>query len=257
MSLKFILLGTGSSIGVPRIDGFFGKCDPKNPKNYRTRCSAIIKFGDQNILIDTSPDIRKQLLDNKITSISKVLISHHHADQTHGINDLRVFYLKNREKIPVFTNTITKKYLLNTFEYCFKKISSYPPTLKLNKIKNDMFFFNKKKKIFIKSIPVGHGEIKSLCFIINKKLAYASDINKIYKKDLRYFKNLKYLIIDCLRYDPHPSHYNLSEILSLIKVIKPQKTILTNMTADLDYVELKNRLPKNVEPAFDGLTLNL
>ena len=115
MSLKFILLGTGSSIGVPRIDGYFGKCDPKNAKNYRTRCSAVIKFGDQNILIDTSPDIRKQLLDNRIVSISKVLISHHHADQTHGINDLRVFYLKNRKRIPVFTNTITKKYLLNIF----------------------------------------------------------------------------------------------------------------------------------------------
>ena len=97
MKVKFTLLGTGSSMGVPRPDGFFGKCDPKNKKNYRTRCSALISFNNTNILIDTSPDLRQQLLSEKITSIDKVLYTHFHADQTHGINDLRVFYLKKKK----------------------------------------------------------------------------------------------------------------------------------------------------------------
>ena len=119
--MKFRILGCGSSMGVPRIDGFFGKCDPKNKKNYRTRCSALLETKYKNILIDTSPDLRQQFLVNKIKKIDKVFFSHMHADQTHGINDLRIFYLKNRKPIPVYADKQTSKYLLNSFNYCFKK----------------------------------------------------------------------------------------------------------------------------------------
>ena len=107
MGLKFIILGCGSSMGIPRVDGYFGKCDPREKKNYRTRCSAIIKSKFGNTLIDTSPDLRFQFLKNSITDISRVLYSHSHGDQTHGINDLRIFYLKNKKKIPVFANKST------------------------------------------------------------------------------------------------------------------------------------------------------
>ena len=120
MTIKFIILGCGSSMGVPRPDGFFGNCDPKNKKNYRTRCSALIKTFNENILIDTSPDLRQQLLRHKIKKIDKVFYSHMHADQTHGINDLRVFYIKNKKPIPIYADKKTKKYLINTFSYCFK-----------------------------------------------------------------------------------------------------------------------------------------
>ena len=129
--MKFIILGSGSSMGVPRADGFFGNCNPNNSKNYRTRCSALIKSKDKNILIDTSPDLRSQMLKNKIVNIDTVLYTHNHADQTHGINDLRVFSLKNKKKIPIFADHNTKKYLLNSFSYCFKKLKDYPPTLKI------------------------------------------------------------------------------------------------------------------------------
>ena len=257
--MKFIILGSGSSMGVPRADGFFGKCDPKNIKNYRTRCSAFIKSKNENILIDTSPDLRSQLLDNKITKITRVLYSHLHGDQTHGINDLRVFYLNNRKEVPIYADVATAKYLKKTFSYCFKnnptkpKSLNYPATLKINKLKRKHNFSN----IFIESIPVNHGNINSMSFIINRKCAYASDAKLIYKKDIYAFKNLKYFIVDCLRYDFHPSHYNLKEILDLIKIIKPQKTILTNLHSDMDYSELKNNLPKNVIPAHDGLTIEL
>ena len=257
MSIKFIILGCGSSMGVPRPDGFFGNCDPKNKKNYRTRCSALIKTTDENILIDTSPDLRQQLLRHKIKKIDKVFYSHMHADQTHGINDLRSFFINSRKQVNVYADNETSKLLKQSFSYCFKSFSKeYPATLKLNRLKNDHSILNRKSKINVKSIKVKHGKVKSNCFVINKKLAYISDVNQIYNQDYRFFKNLKYLIIDCLRYDFHPSHYNLESTLDLIKLFKPKKSILTNLHTDLDYNILKNKLPKNVVPAYDGLSIN-
>ena len=256
--MKFIILGCGSSMGVPRPDGFFGNCDPNNKKNYRTRCSALIKTSDENILIDTSPDLRQQLLRHKIKKINKVLYSHMHGDQTHGINDLRSFYINSRKQLDVYADNCTSKYLKNTFSYIFKSYSKeYPATLKLKKLPNYIFTTNNKKKVSIRSIIVEHGKVKSNCFIINKKLAYISDVSKIYNKDFKYFKNLQYLIIDCLWYNFHPSHFNLETSLAAVKEFKPKKTIFTNLSPVLDYEELKKRLPKNVIPAHDGLTVNL
>ena len=256
MKLTFIILGSGSSLGVPRIDGDFGNCNPKNKKNHRLRCSAILTSKKFNILIDTSPDIRSQFLNNKIRSLNCIFYTHQHADQTHGINDLRYFYLKNKTQIPVYANKITSRYLLNTFKYCFKKTSiHYPPIMKLiNLNKKHSFHLN---KINIESFEVLHGSIKSVCYIINRKLAYASDVSLIEKKHYSKIKNLKYLVIDCLREEPHPSHYNLNGIIKLINEIKPKKTILTNLHSSLDYDKLKKKLPKFVYPAFDGMKLEI
>ncbi len=256
--MKFIILGCGSSMGVPRPDGFFGNCDPKNIKNFRTRCSALLKTSHENILIDTSPDLRQQLLRHKIKKINKVLYSHMHGDQTHGINDLRSFYINSRKQINVYADKYTSKYLINTFSYIFKSYSKeYPATLKLNKLPKNLFTKNNYKKISIRSIMVDHGKVKSNCFIIDNKLAYISDVSKIYDKDNKYLKNLKYLIIDCLWYNFHPSHFNLETCLAVIKKFKPKKAILTNLSPVLDYKVLKKKLPKNVIPAHDGLIINL
>ena len=256
--MKFIILGCGSSMGVPRPDGFFGNCDPSNKKNYRTRCSALIKTSDENILIDTSPDLRQQLLRHRIKKINRVLYSHMHGDQTHGINDLRSFYINSRKQIDVYADKNTSKYLKSSFSYIFKSYSKeYPATLKLNKLTKNICIKNNNKKIVIQSIIVEHGKVKSNCYIINKKLAYISDVNKIYNKDHKYFKNLQYLIIDCLWYNFHPSHFNLESSLAVIKKFKPKKAILTNLSPVLDYNVLKKRMPKNVFPAHDGLTINL
>ena len=256
--MKFIILGSGSSMGVPRADGFFGNCDPKNKKNYRTRCSALIKVTNKNILIDTSPDLRQQLLRHKIKKVDLVLYSHMHADQTHGINDLRSFFINTKKQINVYADKYTSKYLKRSFSYCFESFSKeYPAILKLNKLKKEFLSFDQKKKIKIKSIEVKHGKVKSNCFIIDKKLAYISDVSEIYQKDHRYFKNLKYLVIDCLWYNYHPSHFNLETSLAIIKKFKPKKAILTNLSPVLDYKILKKKLPKNVIPAHDGLTINL
>ncbi len=259
MKFSFIILGCGSSMGVPRPDGFFGNCNPKDKKNYRTRCSGLIKSKYENILIDTSPDLRFQLIKNNIKNIDRVLYSHLHGDQTHGINDLRVFYLKKRKEIPIYADLKTSKYLKKTFSYCFKdnptipKSLDYPATLKLIRLRKKHIFSN----LSIECIPVNHGNIDSVSFIINKKLAYASDAKLIYEKNINMFKNLKYFIVDCLRYDQHPSHFNLKEVLDLVEKIKPEKTILTNLHSDMDYQTLKKKLPQNIYPAYDGLELSL
>ncbi|MDC1223910.1 MBL fold metallo-hydrolase [Pelagibacteraceae bacterium] len=257
MTLKFIILGSGSSMGVPRADGHFGDCDPKNKKNFRTRCSALIKFNNENFLIDTSPDLRQQLLSNNIKSINKIFYTHPHADQTHGINDLRAFFLNMKKKLPVYADKETTDYLYSTFKYCFKSNYGYPSTLTLNTLKNRHVFSNNNEKISIKAIPVQHGSIKSLCYLINNKLAYASDISLIYKETYSLFKNLDYFVVDCLWKRKHPAHFNLDQVLDIVKLLKPKKTILTNMHCDLDYTMLKKILPKNIVPGFDGMTINL
>ena len=254
MSIKFTILGCGSSLGVPRIDGYFGSCNPKIKENFRTRCSALISNQSYNILIDTSPDIKSQLLQNKISVIHKVFYTHMHGDQTHGINELRGFYLKNKKKIDVYADKATTKYLLDSFKYCFNDGYGYPSILSLNKLKKKHIFISNKNKITIESIQVDHGKIKSILYKINNICAYASDINKINKKDINKIKNIKYLVIDCLRYIPHPSHYNLEDVLNLVELIKPKNTILTNLHSDIDYKRIKKILPKNVKPAFDGMS---
>ena len=245
-------------MGVPRPDGYFGNCNPNDKKNHRTRCCALIKTKEETILIDTSPDLRQQLINNKIKKIDKVFYSHMHADQTHGINDLRVFFIKNKVPIDVYADMDTKKYLMKTFGYCFRNNSKeYPAILKLNSINQKLYIKDGRKNRNIIPIKVKHGKVNSICYIIDKKLAYISDVSKINEKDYKYFKNLNYLIIDCLWYRYHPSHLNLESSLELINKLKPKKSILTNLHLDLDYQKLKRRLPKNVVPAYDGLSIDL
>ena len=255
MKIKFTLLGCGYSMGVPRIDGYFGDCDPREKKNFRTRCSAAISFQNKNFLIDTSPDIKYQLLQNKIRNVDGVFYTHSHADQTHGINDLRVFFLKNMKRIPVYADKSTRNYLIKNFKYCFIKNSEYPPTLKMNNLKKVNKIKGNKNIISLESVKVEHGKIDCIAYIINKKIGYASDISKIYKKDLKKFYNLKFFVVDCLRYKKHYSHFNFDEVVELVKKIKPKLTILTNLNTEMDYLKLKKKLPKNIVPGYDGMQL--
>lgn len=256
MRTKVIILGCGSSSGVPRIDGFWGNCDKNNKKNFRTRCSIVVIKGNNSILIDTSPDLKQQFLSNNIKNISYVLYTHEHGDQTHGINDLRPFFWKNKKKINIYGNKKTIKYLRKAFFYCFKSQPFYPATLKSNIFKNNLLLGKKNEKIKFRSINVQHGNIYSLGYIF-ENTAYISDCSHLSKSHLSKMKNLKFLIIDCLKYKEHPTHLNLNQVLSIIDEIKPKKTILTNLHHDLDYNLLLNILPRNVQPAYDGLKLFL
>ncbi len=254
--MKFIILGCGSSVGVPWISGNWGNCDKKNNFNSRTRCSAILKKGDLSVLIDTSPDIRKQFIDNKIHNIDYVLYTHEHADQTSGIFELRPFFWKNKKKIDIFANKETLKNLKKKYDYCFYGGQGYVPILNGNLVKDKFYLYKKSDKITVKSFYVRHGKIKSTAYVIDK-IAYISDVNEIYYKDYSKLKNLKYLILDSLKFNEHPSHFNLSQAIKISRKFNPHKTILTNLHSDLDYDYLKKSLPKNIIPAHDGMRLDL
>jgi phosphoribosyl 1,2-cyclic phosphate phosphodiesterase len=250
----FTILGCGSSLGAPWITNFNGNLK-KNKKNVRTRCCAHIKKGDLSVLIDTSPDIKYQFLMNKINSLDAIIYTHEHADQTSGIFEMRPFFWKNKKKIPVYGSSRTISELKKKYTFCFSQRHGYKPIMKANTIKNKFIIQKTNTNLNIDSFDVTHGVIKATGFVFDK-IAYISDCNQISNKALKKLKNLNFLIIDCLRLNKHPSHFNYDDALKLINKIKPKKSILTNLHVDLDYFKLKKKLPKNIIPAYDGLRFN-
>ena len=186
-----------------------------------------------------------------------MVFTHEHADQTNGLFELRPFYWKYKRRINIFGNLRTIKHLKRKQDYLFKKsFSGYPPIIKANLIKKKFSLGKFNEKIFFKTINVNHGKTNSIVYIF-EKTAYISDCNDlsiIYSKEL---KNLKYLILDCLKFDKHPTHFNLDDALFVHQNLKPKKTILTNLHYDIDYGYLLKKLPPNVVPAYDGLKINL
>jgi phosphoribosyl 1,2-cyclic phosphate phosphodiesterase len=251
---KITILGCGSSLGSPWITGHKGN-DSNNIKNIRTRCSAHIRYKNLSILIDTSPDIKMQFRMNKITDLDAVVYTHDHADQTAGIFELRPFFWKNKKKIPVYGSKETIKLLMKNNTYCFRNIKGYQAILESKIIKNTFSIKKKNNSLSFKTFEAQHGQINSTVYVF-KKIAYMSDCNFIEKKNYKDLKNLDLLIIDCLRKKKHPSHFNYEEALRMSSLLKAKKTIFTNLHTDLDYGELKKELPKNILPAYDGLTIN-
>ena len=256
-------MGCGSSGGVPRVGFGWGSCDPTNKKNRRSRCSLLVEritsSKKTTVLIDTGPDMREQLLEAKVTNLDAVLYTHSHADHVHGIDDLRTLAYRKKEKIPVWADKITQERLLQGFSYIFQTPinSKYPPICKLNLIKiKDVKDQGAGGEITFRPLLVNHGDIESLGFKINN-LAYIPDVLNIPLDSWKELENLDILIIDALRRDPHPSHTHLEKTLHWLKKLNPKRAILTNLHNDLDYSELKKELPKNVEPAFDGLEVKL
>ena len=253
MKTKLIILGCGNSTGVPTIDGSWGKCKKNNIKNYRTRCSAIIIRGKNSILIDTSPDIKYQLIKNNIKRLSHVIYTHEHADQTNGLFELRPFYYKQNERINVYGNDITINFLKKRFDFCFKKKTVYPPIVKANIIKKNFSIGKFNERINFKTLQLKHGSIKTTAYIFNKT-AYISDCNDISIIKINKLKNLNYLILDCLKVKRNWAHFNLDECLYVHKYLSPKKMFLTNLHSDLDYNYLLKKLPKNIIPAHDGMS---
>jgi len=256
MKTKLIILGSGNSMGVPKIDGSWGNCNKRNKKNIRTRCAAIILKGNNSILIDTSPDIKNQLIANKIKNLSSVIYTHEHADQTSGLFELRPFFWKYKKKINIYGNLKTINHLKKKFDYCFKASYGYPAIVKGNIIKKIFSLGKYNEKINFNTKQVTHGLIKTTAYFF-ENTAYISDCNDLSIVNMKIFQNLKHLVIDCLRIKKSPVHFNLDEALYVHSCLKPKKTILTNLNSDLNYDFLLKRLPKNVLPAYDGLKLNL
>ena len=251
---KFTILGCGSSLGSPWITNYSAKLK-KNSRNIRTRCCAHIQKENLSILIDTSPDIKSQFLNNKIRSLDAIIYTHEHADQTSGIFEMRPFFWKNKKKIPVYASKKTIKELKDKYTFCFSQRHGYKPIMKANIIKKKLLIKKDDTQLFVEAFEVAHGMIKSTGYRFDD-IAYISDCNKIGNSVSKKLLNLKYLIIDCLRKEKHPSHFNFDDAISFIKLIKPQKAILTNLHVDMDYFDLKKKLPKYIIPAFDGLNFN-
>ena len=254
MKNKFTILGCGSSLGSPWITNYKAKLKD-DPKNMRTRCCAHIQKGDLSILIDTSPDIKQQFLKNNIKSLDAIIYTHEHADQTTGIFEMRPFYWKNNKEIPVYGSARTIKNLKRTYTFCFTPKDGYKPIMKANIVKKQFKIQKKKIELNIESFDVTHGMIKATGYLFDK-IAYISDCNRISKKVANKLMSLDFLIIDCLRINKHPSHFNYDDAINFIKLVKPKKAILTNLHTDLDYFLLKKKLPKDIIPAYDGLTFN-
>ncbi len=264
MSVTLTLLGCGSSAGVPRPALGWGACDPNNPKNRRRRCSLMVESvsgaGTTRVVIDTSPDLREQLIDADVDHIDAVFLTHEHADQTHGIDDLRSVVIHNRKRIPVWFSASTAKDILPRFGYCFNAPpgSSYPPILTHHGIEagESRTIEGKGGALTLRAFLVNHGDIDALGYRINDA-AYTPDLNDIPRESWPALENLDLWIVDGLRYAPHPSHFSLDDALKWVAQFKPRRAVITNMHADLDYETLRAKLPDGVVPGYDGMRLTL
>ena len=262
MTSKITILGCGSSGGVPRIGNDWGKCDPKNPRNRRRRCSALItrsgEGGTTRILIDTSPDLREQMLGAGVSDVDAVLYTHEHADHTHGIDDLRAFFLMKRARVQVWADDATGRMLTTRFSYCFYTApgSDYPPIIQLNAMQAGKPVTIEGAGGSITALPfqVHHGTIDALGFRIGD-MAYTPDIDGVPVQSLSALENLDLWVVDGLRRTRHPSHWSLPQTLEWIARMKPKRAVITNMHVDLDFDTLARELPAGVEPAYDGLEL--
>lgn len=262
MSYRLTILGCGSSGGVPRIGMTWGACDPSNPKNRRRRCSALVERigqgGQTAVLIDTSPDLREQILSTRLMALDGVLYTHDHADHTHGIDDLRMVAFAMKKRVDVYFDAATGKSLRERFAYCFKtpEGSNYRPILNGFEIDgvSPVSIPGGGGPITAIPIPQSHGDIPSLGYRFSN-LAYSPDISDIPASAMPLLQGLDVWVVDALRYTPHESHFSVKQALAWVERLKPKRTILTHMTSELDYETLARELPQGVEPAYDGMTV--
>jgi phosphoribosyl 1,2-cyclic phosphate phosphodiesterase len=267
MTLRLTILGCGSSGGVPRPGGpdgrgDWGVCDPSNPKNIRTRSSVLLDqigpLGTTRVVIDTAPDLRTQLLAAKVDHIDAVVFTHDHADQTHGIDDVRpLYYAHGSVPIPCYWNAPTRDTLLPRFAYAFMGARGYPPIYDARMLPDPGVAFaidGPGGVMRLIAIDQDHGGSVSLGFRCGD-IAYSNDVVELDDRAFDLLAGVKLWVVDCLRYKPHPTHAHLEKTLSWIARLKPERAVLSNLHIDLDYETLRRELPSWVEPAYDGMVL--
>lgn len=272
MTYRLTILGCGSSPGVPRINGEWGACDPSNPRNRRLRCSVLIeRFGPEGVttvVVDTSPDFREQMLAANVKTLDGVLYTHGHADHVHGIDDLRQYALVQRRRIPTYADAPTTERLKQAFGYCFETPpgSQYPPILEHTEIHPGKIVRIAGEGGPVEVLPIlqEHGDIVSLGFRFGGDLAglkgglcYSPDISGIPEQSQPLLQNLDVWIVDALQYRSHVSHFSLAESVEWIERLKPVSAFLTHMHIPLDYAAVAAETPKHVQPAYDGLRIEV
>ncbi len=260
--LRATILGCGSSGGVPRLGGDWGACDPANPRNTRRRCSLLLErisdAGRTQVLIDTSPDMRAQLLDAGIGRLDAVVFTHSHADHVHGIDDLRQIVFNTRERLAVWADGATQDALYSRFGYAFTQPagSPYPPILDMHTIDGAITIDGAGGPLTLHPLRLNHGSIDALGFRVGG-LAYTPDVVTIYPESWPMLQGLDLWIVDALRRKPHPTHAHLDMALDWIAQARPARAVLTNMHVDLDYATVAAETPDHVTPAHDGMVLTL
>ncbi len=263
MSLTLRILGCGSSGGVPRVGQGWGHCDPTEPRNRRRRCSVLIERGGADgtptvVLVDTSPDLREQLLEAVVQRLDGIVLTHPHADHTHGIDDVRPLVMMARSRIAMHMDAGTAAVVRHNFSYIFETPagSLYPPLLDDVRIEagRSLSIGGPGGPVDILPFRLDHGEIDALGLRIGR-LAYTPDVKAIPDESVAFVEGLDLWIIDALRPSPHPSHFSLSDALSWIERAKPRRAILTNLHTDMDYQTLRRHVPANVDIAYDGMTV--
>ena len=258
--LRFHILGCGSSGGVPRIGGHWGECDPANPKNRRRRCSMLVERetdqGVTRVLIDTSPDMRDQLIDAGVGALDGVIYTHSHADHVHGVDDLRMVVFNMRERVNVWADQTTCDALLDRFGYVFiqPEGSSYPPILNLNLLNGPVRITGLGGEITFTPFEVKHGRIDALGFRI-KDLVYLPDVSAMNNAAWDVLSGAKCWVLDALRREPHPTHSHLEQSLEWIEKSGVPNAVLTNMHIDLDYETVLAETPDHITPAYDGMII--
>jgi phosphoribosyl 1,2-cyclic phosphate phosphodiesterase len=264
--LEIVILGCGSSGGVPRADGNFGVCDPEDPRNWRTRCSMLVRRprgpgagegAETTAIVDASPEFRQQTAAARVRRLDAVLMTHDHADQSHGIDDIRAFALNQRARIPCWMDGATRATMLRRFGYIFEAEGLYPAIADLKDIPahgQPWQVDGPSGPIPVTTFDQDHGGIRSVGYRF-AGVAYSSDVVDLPEEAFEALQDLDLWIVDALRYTPHPTHAHVDKALAWIERVKPRRAILTNMHIDLDFKELAARLPAGVEPAYDGMTV--
>ncbi|MBX3482126.1 MBL fold metallo-hydrolase [Phenylobacterium sp.] len=259
-TLEFTILGCGSSGGVPRADGDWGICDPAEPKNFRTRCSLLVRRvgegAQTTALVDASPELRIQTARAGVTRCDAVLLTHDHADQVHGLDDVRAFYLRQQARIPCWMDAATDRTMMRRFGYIFEGEGGYPAICDRHAIPAhgvDWQVDGPSGVIPVRTFDQDHGGVRSVGYRFGN-VAYSSDVVGLDDAAFAALEGLDVWIVDALRRRPHPTHAHLDRALEWIGRAKPRRAILTNMHIDMDFAQLTAELPAGVEPAYDGMT---
>ena len=265
-TLEVVILGSGSSGGVPRADGNWGACDPANPLNHRSRCSLLVRrpSGEglerqTTVVVDASPEFRLQTAAAGVKRLDALLMTHDHADQAHGIDDIRAFALNQRARIPCWMDDATRASLTRRFGYLFAGEGYYPAIADIHDLPSHGHAWSVEGPsgpIPVVTFDQDHGGVRSVGYRFGN-LAYSSDVVDLPEHVFATLEGLDVWIVDALRYTPHPTHAHVARALEWIARARPKRAILTNLHIDLDYDELTSRLPAGVEAAHDGLRLSI
>jgi len=265
-ALDIVILGSGSSGGVPRADGAWGACDPKDRRNWRSRCSLLVRRASETavgarttLVVDAAPEFRLQCAAAGVKRLDGLLLTHDHADQCHGVDDIRAFALKQGLRIPCWMDAATEASMMRRFGYVFEGAGAYPAIAEIGRTPPHGTVWEvggPSGSIAVTTFAQAHGDVISLGYRFGS-VAYSSDVIDLPEESFAALRDLDVWIVDALRYTPHPTHAHVEKTLGWIERVKPRRAILTNMHIDLDYSELARRLPPGVEPAYDGLRLRI